>query len=123
MSELVQDFFESMLELLPQTYEAYCDCVKKNGEVLETVIIEDVFMPEILRLLSEDKETEKLRVIFEYIERVIAEDIHIRDILSITMMEILGNDKGILKVARQYLGTNSLKLQVSNFRDVLPFSL
>ena len=123
MSELVQNFFENMLGLLPQTHEEYCDCVKKNGEVLETVIIEDVFMPEILRLLSEDKETEKLRVIFEYIERVIAEDIHIRDILSITMMEILGNDKGILKVARQYLGTNSLKLQVSNFRDVLPFSL
>lgn len=118
MNDSVQTFFENMLELLPCTNEAYYNSVRKNDGVLETVVIEDVFMPEILRLLSDNSEEEKLRVIFEYIERVVTEDIHLREVLSITMMEILGNDKSILKVARQYLGTNSLKLQVDADREL-----
>lgn len=43
---------------------------------------------------------------------MVNEDKHLRDILSITMMEILGNDKIILETARKYLGSTSMKLQL-----------
>ena len=112
MSNSVQDFFDKMKELLPSTSQEYDESIKLNGEILETVIIEDVFMPEILKLLSEDKEIKILQAIFAYIEKVVNEDKHLRDILSITMMEILGNDKIILETARKYLGSTSMKLQL-----------
>lgn len=112
MNNLTQNFFKKMIELLPTTRQKYDESIRLNGEMMETVIIEEVFMPEIFKLLSEDKETEKLQNIFDYVEKVVNEDIHLRDILSITMMEILGNDKKIMGVARKYLGRTSLKLQI-----------
>ncbi len=93
-----------MEELLLNT-RGKCDKrIKMHGELLETVIIEDIFMPEILNLLSNDKEIGTLKTIFDYLEKVVNEDNHLKDILSITIMEILGNDKEILKTARKYMG-------------------
>ena len=45
MSEKTEIFFEKMQEFLPSTKEAYIESIKEYGEVLETVVIEDVFMP------------------------------------------------------------------------------
>lgn len=39
-------------DLFPNTMEKCDESIKTHGELLETVIIEDVFMPEILQLLS-----------------------------------------------------------------------
>lgn len=113
MSEKTAEFFEKMQEFLPSTKEAYIGSVKKYGEVLETVVIEDIFMPPILKLLSENKESQLLGSIFKYLEEIIeGNDLHLVNVLSITVLEILGNDKVILESAKQYMGINTAVLQI-----------
>ena len=118
MDNNTEVFFEQMKELLPDTEEKCDESIKLHGELLETVIIEDVFMPEILKLLSDDKKIETLKAVFDYIEKVVNEDNHLKDILSITIMEILGNDKTVLKTARKYMGDTSIKLQLEADKEL-----
>lgn len=113
-----QVFFEQMEELLPNTREKCDESIKMHGEWLETVIIEDIFMPEILKLLSDDKKTETLKAVFDYIEKVVNEDNYLKDILSITIMEVLGNDKAVLKTAQKYMGDTSIKLQLEADKEL-----
>lgn len=112
MSERTIEFFEKMQEFLPSTKEEYVESVKEHGEVLETVVIEDIFMPPILTLLSENKNPQLLEGIFEYFEEIAnSEEAHLINILSITVLEILGNDKTILETAKQYMGIKTAILQ------------
>lgn len=113
MSERTAEFFEKMQEFLPSTKEAYIESVKEYGEVLETVVIEDIFMPPILKLLSENMESKLLESIFKYFEEIAnSDDSHLINIFSITVLEILGNDKIILETAKQYMGTKTTALQI-----------
>jgi len=113
MSEQTAEFFKRMQEFLPSTKEAYVECVREYGEVLETVVIEDIFMPPILKLLSENKEQQLLESIFKYFEEIVnSDDSHLINVFSITVLEILGNDKVILETAKQYMGTKTIVLQI-----------
>lgn len=118
MENNTQNFFNKMMKTFPSTIQKYNNSIKENGELLETVVIEDIFMPEVLKLLSADKEKEKIQDIFDYVEETINGDKHLRDILSITMMEILGNDSMILKTAKKYMGETSMKLQLEADKDL-----
>ncbi len=110
---LAEEFFKKMQEFLPSTKEEYIKSVKEYGEILETVVIEDIFMPPILKLLNENKEHQLLENIFTYFEEIIdSGDTHLINILSITVLEILGNDRMILKKAKQYMGTKTVALQL-----------
>lgn len=40
------------------------------------------------------------------------DDSHLINIFSITVLEILGNDKAILERAKKYMGTRTMQLQV-----------
>lgn len=113
MSEKTAEFFEKMQEFLPSTKEAYNESIKEYGEVLETVVIEDIFMPQILKLLSENREQQLLENIFKYFEEIVnSDDFHLINVLSITVLEMLGNDKLILETAKQYMGTKTTVLQI-----------
>ncbi|MCM1500430.1 MAG: resolvase [Clostridium sp.] len=106
------EFFEKLQEFFPSTKEAYIESVKEYGDVLETVVIEDIFMPPILKLLSENRERQLLESVFGYIEEILnSNDSHLTDVLSVTVLEILGNDKLILETARQYMGPKTIALQ------------
>lgn len=113
MNEKTENFFAKMQEFLPTTKEAYLESIKEYGEVLETVVIEDIFMPPILKLLSENKEQQLLENIFKYFEEIVnSDDVHLINIFEITVLEILGNDKLILEKAKQYMGTKTAVLQI-----------
>lgn len=113
MSERTAEFFVKMQEFLPSTKEAYIESIKEYGEVLETVVIEDIFMPLILNLLSENREQQLLENIFKYFEEIVnSDDLHLINVLSITVLEMLGNDKAILETAKQYMGTKTTVLQI-----------
>jgi hypothetical protein len=113
MSKHSIDFLTKMLEFLPDTYRKYKEEVEYNfDEVLETVIIEDVFMPKVIELLSKNENTKLLHDIFIYFEEVSnCEDEYLINIFSITVLEILGNDKVILKTAQEYMGPKTKQLQ------------
>ena len=55
MSKKSEEFFRVMLNFLPSTGIDYKKSIERYGKVLETVIIEDIFMPEIIKLLSENR--------------------------------------------------------------------
>ena len=113
MSKNVREFFEKMQEFFPSTKNAYIESVKEYGEVLETVVIEDIFMPELLTLLAKNEDAELLSNMFNYFEEILNKnESHLINIFSVTVLEILGNDKAILKVAKQYMGEKTALLQM-----------
>ena len=113
MSKKSEEFFETMLRLLPTTVDKYEKSIKYYGGLLETVVIEDVFMPCIIDLINEEENTKLIKSIFNYFEEISnCKDEHLINIFSITSMEILGNDKKILKTAQKYMGRKTTQLQI-----------
>ncbi|CAM4503323.1 DUF7674 family protein [Paenibacillus typhae] len=113
MNEKSEEFMRKMLELLPSTEATYRESITLHDEVLETVIIEDIFMPEIIKLLKEERNINLLEIIFEFFEGISNdEDAHLINVFSVTVLEILGNDKLILETARKYMGTKTYQLQI-----------
>lgn len=119
MSKKSEEFLRVMLDFLPSTSSEYRRSIEDNGEVLETVIIEDIFMPDIIKLLSEGKDIKLLESIFDYFEKVSnCEDDHLINVFSITVLETLGNDRTILRVAQKYMGPKTIQLQIEADRGL-----
>lgn len=119
MCKTTEQFMEKMQDFFPMTREKYKKSIEKYGKVLETVVIEDIFMPEIISLLTTDEYSDLLEKIFRYIEEIVnGNNAHLIDILSVTMFEILGNDRNILKRAQQYMGAKSIMLQVEADKEL-----
>lgn len=113
MSDKSEQFLKRLLEFFPTAREEYYTSIEKYGEVLETVIIEDIFMPRIVRLIKENENMFLLKRIFDLFESVsCCEDRHLKNVFSITVLEILGNDKEILCLAQKYMGVETMKLQL-----------
>jgi F0F1-type ATP synthase delta subunit len=119
MSEKSEEFFRVMLDFLSSSISEYGKSIEENSEALETVIIEDIFMPEIIKLLSEDKDIKLLKRIFDYFEEISnCEDNHLINIFSITVLEVLGNDRTILGIAQKYMGPKTIQLQIKADRSL-----
>ncbi|WP_379143211.1 resolvase [Paenibacillus sp. sgz500992] len=113
MNKKTEEFLRKMLDFLPSTDDAYRKSIAFHGEVLETVIIEDIFMPEIIKLLSGERNINLLESIFNYFEEVSnCEDTQLKNVFSVTVLEILGNDRSILGTAQKYMGTKTIQLQI-----------
>lgn len=61
-----EEFLKMMLNFFPSTSTDYKKSIENHGMVLETVIIEGIFMPEIIKLLSENRNNKLLKSIFDY---------------------------------------------------------
>lgn len=119
MKVKTEEFFRIMLEFLPSTSSKYRDTIDYYGEVLEITIIEEVFMPELIKLLSENKNINLLESIFNYFEEVSNyEDKHLLNIFSVGVLEVLGNEKAILKTAQNYMGDKTKHLQIEADRSL-----
>lgn len=108
-----KEFLDKMMGFLPCTVQGYNKSVEKYGELLETVVIEDVFMPEIIELLNKDENPKLLEEIFNYFEVIVCygEQALVSN-FEVTVLEILGNDKAILKTAQKYMGEKTNELQI-----------
>lgn len=113
-----KQFFKKMVEFFPESEIDYNNIIEEYGELLETVAIDDVLMPRLIQLLIENQEVHKLKVFFNYIEEVVNTDSYLKDILSITMMEKLGDNDDVLANAKKYLGATSRKLQIEADRAI-----
>lgn len=106
-------FIEQMMEFLPGTISAYNKHIEEYGEVLETIVIEDIFMPEVIKILNKEKDVDLLKRIFEYFEEVSnTNESQLLNVFLVTVLEVLGNDKGILEKAKKYMGPNTTKMQI-----------
>jgi len=112
MCNEINDFIEKMIEFFPTTRIKYDETVKKYGKVLETIVIEDIFMPELIKLLKENNNVGLLKKIFEYIEEIVCGgSVQLVNIISVTVFEVLGDDKTVLDNAKKYMGTKTKELQ------------
>ncbi|WP_238557992.1 DUF7674 family protein [Paenibacillus shenyangensis] len=119
MNKKSEEFLRKMLDFLPSTNDAYRKSIADHGEVLETVIIESIFMPEVIKLLSEEKNINLLESIFKYFEEVSNdEDAYLMNVFSVTVLEILGNDRSILETAQKYMGPKTIELQIEADRGL-----
>jgi F0F1-type ATP synthase delta subunit len=76
-------------------------------------------MPAVIKLLRENKNIIFIKSIFKYFEEVsYFGDEYLVNIFSITALDKLGDDKEILKIAKQYMGTRTTQLQMEADRDL-----
>ena len=109
---IIDDFYNKMKIFFPNICSDIEQMMEDNSEGLDTIVIEEVIMPEVLGLLKNDTEPEKTRNIFDFFEDVcINSDEYLNNVFSITALEILGNDKDILEKAQKYMGPVTKKLQ------------
>jgi len=119
MSKESEQFFKKMLFFLPSTLSDYEESVSHYGEVLETVIIEDIFMPEIIKLLKTEKNIELLKSIFEYFEGVSnSTDGQLVDNFSVTVLEILGSYEELLSIAKKYMEPKTMQLLIETMESM-----
>ncbi|WAJ24246.1 MULTISPECIES: DUF7674 family protein [Clostridia] len=113
MNVKTEEFLGVMLDFISSSKDEYEKSVEDNGEVLETVIIEDVFMPKVLKLLVEEKNVNLLKYIFDYFVEVSnCGDAHLLNTFSVTVLEMLGNDRDVLRIAQKYMGPKTIQLQI-----------
>lgn len=57
--------------------------------------------------------------LFDYFEELVnGQDLHLINVFSITVLEILGNDKAILGIAKQYMGPKTTLLQMKADKEL-----
>ena len=108
----IDDFFKMMIKIFPNNTNKVNERMKDNFEGWDTIVIEEIIMPEVIELLKKDEDKEKLKEIFEYFEEIcLYSDEYMNNVFSITVLEILGNEKSILETAKKYMGPETTKLQ------------
>ena len=108
----IDDFLKQMTIYFPTIKKELDEHIQEFGERLDTIVIEDIIMPKVIDLINNLKNEKKVKEIFDYFEMVLTEsDENLLNIFSITVLEILGNDKGMLEIAKQYMGPITKKRQ------------
>ena len=101
---------EALMEAVPELrvgYEAEC---RQGGDEPPGphVIFGDVLNPYLLNLLSSDRQDAALRQVFQFLEHLANhEDIHIQELVAVTVCERLGDDPKILHRAYKYMGART----------------
>ena len=109
---IIETFLEKMIDFFPEIRGKIEEHVSEYGERLDTIVVEEIIMPEVIELLKKNSDEKKLVEIFEYFEDVcINSDNYLNNVFSITTLEILGNEKNILETAKKYMGPVMIKLQ------------
>ena len=86
---------------------------------MESIIIEDIFMPKVIELLNINNDLILLNRIFDYFEDVAnCGEEHVINLFTITVLEVLGNDKSILDTAIKYMGPKTKQLQIKADTDL-----
>ena len=67
MNSEIKRFLKKMLEFFPYTKNECYKNVKWNRKILEVILIEDIFMPEVIGLLKSNTEKELIKEIFFYV--------------------------------------------------------
>ena len=109
---MIDDFLKQMTIYFPTIKKELDEHIEEFGERLDTIVIEDIIMPRVIDLMKNLNNEKKIKEIFDYFETVSTEaDENLLNIFSITVLEMLGDDKDILEIAKQYMGPITKKYQ------------
>jgi len=108
----IENFLERMISWFPEIRNEIEEHILEYEERLDSIVIEEIIMPEVIDLLKRNTDENKLQEIFAYFEDVcISGDEYLNNVFSITALEILGNEKTILETANKYMGPITIRLQ------------
>ncbi len=112
VNKQVNQFFEKMLTFFPFAEKLYWEHIDEYKERLDTCVMEDIFMPGVLELLREEKDTELLKSLFDYFEEVSKSEVDcLRNIFSVTVLEMFGSDRVLWAKVQKYMGPKTRMLQ------------
>ena len=107
----IDSFIEHMIDFFPAIRSEVNEHVVVFGERLDTVVIEDIVMPNVIEMIKRH-EYQEIKRLFNYFEQVSEDaDEYLLNIFSITVLEILGNDTNILEISKQYMGPRTTQYQ------------
>jgi hypothetical protein len=93
------------LNAFPEYNSAYNEHIEYNNELLPHVFFGETINEDLPVLLEMNNDKEKLKNIFKFMERVATEgDIQVQELLSMTVLERLGDNPKLLEVAVIYMG-------------------
>ena len=101
---------EALVEAVPELRAAYDEERRQWGDEPPGphVIFGDLLNPYLLTLLHTGQQKVKLRQIFAFLEELAQhEDIHIQELVAVTVCERLGDDSIALQAASRYMGART----------------
>ncbi len=118
MIDIVDDFFSNMLSYFPQATENFYSHISEYGERLNTVILEDVLMPEVLKAIKVN-DVSLLTNLFSYFEELaMIEDLYLTNLLTVCVLEKIGEDDDIFNMSKKYMGPKLKRMQIEADRGL-----
>ena len=104
----IYEFFHCIKKIIPNIDEKYTLHLQLNNEFLAHVFFEDDVCSEIRSIAIKQDEL-KLRQIFDLIEKALIEgDDYLQEVIIITVIAGIGDDKKALNNTRRYMGEKTI---------------
>lgn len=101
---------DKMLEAIPEVMPLYKEELSWWDEILPHIVFGDVLNRYVINLLIVNKEISIIKRIFNFYEEMaLSSDLYIRQILTTTVLERLGDEKKILNTAKKYMGLQTIE--------------
>lgn len=107
MPEKYKTMVSILFSKIPEVYTLYLDEKDYYKEYMEMphIIYGDLLTPYLINLLRDDKEKSTIKKIFDFLEELSNDEvIEIVNVVQVTVLEGLGDDKDILKTGYKYMG-------------------
>lgn len=101
---------DTLLKRFPELEKQIKEEIEFNGEVLPHIIFGNVFNPYVIELLKENNAKEKLKKIFQFMEELACgKDEKVKELLTLTILARIGDEKDVLKKAYEYMSLSTRK--------------
>lgn len=102
---------DDLLATLPEIKPRFEEEGKCWDEVLQHIVFGDVVVPFVLELLSDESEQAMLERVFAFFENMATSpDDMVSELLTVSVLEQLGDDAAVRAKAMHYMGRNTKKL-------------
>ncbi len=104
---------KNLIDVFVAEFPGYKSLLKEHLEFNDG-LLPHVFFGEfnehLIEMLQEGKHTSKLSSIFSFFERMATDgDSYVQEVLTVTILERIGDDPSTLKFAYKYMGSNTRK--------------
>ncbi|RXJ04372.1 hypothetical protein DS745_03025 [Anaerobacillus alkaliphilus] len=114
---------EKLTEYFLKNFPEYEATLKEHlddyGELLAHVFYGDTICVKLIELLKDDTDNEEeIKKIFLLLEKMAVEgDIDVKEVLQVSILEVLGDDKDLLEKSYKYMGdkTNIASDEIERF--------
>lgn len=97
---------EKLVEAIPELEKAYKEELKDWDEFPGNhIIFGNVLNPFLVELLEQPNKQNPKQRIFDFLELMaLSEDAKVQEVLSVTVLERLGDSEGVLRETKKYMG-------------------